>query len=149
MDNMGSLRRLYYIDAADYISRVKGQDDLYTITLKNGAVITEIEFIQGTGKISESEEAADNGSIYNFEASCRIAKCQASNLSPLGDLAQKKLLILGEDNNDNFWLAGTPGSYFNINMSSTTGETPQDMNGRQLKISAPLMSGSIFVVSPL
>lgn len=148
MDNMGGLRKLYYIDAIDFVSVLPGQNDLYVLTLENGAEIEEIEFSDETGKISEAEEIIDNGSAYNFEVMCRIPKCGPDNANPLGDLKQKRILILGEDNNENFWLAGAPGSYFNINLNSDTGQGSPDPNARQLKISAALMLGSIFIESP-
>ena len=148
MDNMGGLRKLYYIDADDYVSLVKGIDDIYTLTLESEAVITEITFSQGTGRISESEEILDNGSAYNFEASCRIPKCSEGNTDPVGEMKTQKILILGIDNNDKYWLAGAPGSYFDISTSSSTGEGQAGMNARQLKISAQLITGSVFINSP-
>lgn len=149
MDNMGGLRKLYYIDADDFISLVKGENDLYTLTLENEAVLNEIAFTDGTGKISETDEISDNGSVFNFETSCRIPKCGPDNKDPLEDLRYKRLLILGEDNNDNLWLAGAPGSYFNVTLNSSTGESTPDLNSRQLKISAGLMTGSVFILTPL
>lgn len=148
MDNMGGLRKLYYIDADDFVSLEMGENDLYELTLENAAPITEIKFTDGTGKISEVPDETDNGSAYNFEASCRIPKCGVDNNDPLGDARHKRILILGEDNNDMLWLAGAPGTYFNININSTTGEGTPDMNSRQLKISAGLMTGSVFIESP-
>lgn len=149
MDNMGGLRKLYYIDADDFVSLEPGENDLSILTLENGATINEIEFTDGTGKISEAEENSDHGTVYNFEVSCRIPKCGPDNRNLMGDLRQKRILILGEDNNENFWLAGAPGSYFNININSGTGEVAPDPNNRQLKISAALMTGSVFIESPL
>lgn len=145
---MGGLRELYFIDADEFISLEMGENDLYEIALENGAAITAIEFTAGTGKISESDEISDNGSVYNFETSCRIPKCEPGNKDPLGDLRHKRLLILGIDNNDNYWLAGSPGSYFNITINSTSGEGTPDTNARQLKISAGLMAGCVFIESP-
>jgi hypothetical protein len=148
MDNMGGLLKLYYIDADDFSSLEPANDDLSTLILASEAEINEIEFSQDTGKVSETEEISDNGSIYNFEVSCRIPKCGPDNSDPLGDLKSKRLLILCQDNNDNFWLTGIPGSYFNISMNSSTGGTSADINSRQLKISAALMIDSKFIVSP-
>jgi hypothetical protein len=145
MDNMGGLQQLSIIDAADFVSLVEGENDLYTLTLENEAVVTEIEFTAETGKISESEEIVDNGSVYKYEASCRIPKCAPGNTDPLGDLKNKRILILGRDNNDNLWLTGAPGSYFNISLSGYTGQATPDMNSRLLKISAELMTGSVFI----
>ncbi len=148
MNNMGGLRKLWYIDADDFVSLVEGQNSIYTLTLENGAAITAIDFTPGTGKISENEETTDHGTVFNFEASCRVPKCGADNKDLLGGNKDKKLLILGEDENENFWLIGSPGSYFNINTSSSTGESQQDTNGRQLRISASLPEGSVFITSP-
>jgi hypothetical protein len=145
MDNMGGLQQLSIIDAADFVSLVAGENDLYTLTLDNGAVVTEIEFAAETGKISESEETADNGSVYNFEASCRIPKCAPGNADLLGDLKNKRIMVLGKDNNENLWLTGAPGSYFRISLSSDTGQGTPDINSRLLKISAELMTGSVFI----
>jgi hypothetical protein len=148
MDNMGGLRKLYYIDADDFVSLEQGEDDLYDLILEEESDINEIEFTQDTGKISENEEESDNGIIYNFEVSCRIPKCGPDNSNLFGEIREKRILILGIDNNENYWLAGSPGSYFKINISSSTGEVSQDMNARQLKISAPLTTGSVFITSP-
>ena len=148
MDNMGGLRKLYYIDADDFVSLEMGENDLYELTLENGALINEITFAEGTGKISETDEISDNGSAYNFETTCRIPKCDADNKDTLGEIRYKRLIILGEDNNGNFWLAGAPGSYFNTALNSSTGEGTPDLNARQLKISAGLMTGSVFIESP-
>jgi hypothetical protein len=149
MDNMGGLRKLYYIDAEDFISLEEGENDLFELTLENGAVLSEIAFTEETGKISESEEDGDNGIVYNFETSCRIPKCGPDNTDLLGALRQKKILILAQDNNENFWLSGAPGTYFNINVNSDAGQAIQDPNARHLKISAALMEGSVFIESPL
>ena len=148
MDNMGGLRKLYYIDADDFVSLTPDVNNLNTLVLENGAVINEEEFTQGTGKISELPDETDHGTIFNFEVTCRIPKCGPDNTNLLGDLRQKRILILGEDNNNNLWLAGAPGSYFNITTPGTTGEETADLNSRQLKISAALMTGSVFIASP-
>jgi hypothetical protein len=148
MDNMGGLLKLYYIDADDFVSLDPGESDLFELTLENGATIEEIEFSQETGKISESEEESDHGTLYNFEVSCRIPKCGPDNINLFGDLRQKKLLILAIDSNENIWLSGNPGSYFNIIANSDTGTAAADLNSRQLKISAQLMNGSVFIESP-
>jgi hypothetical protein len=145
MDNMGGLQQLSIIDAADFVSLVKGENDLYTLTLENEAELTIIDFTADTGKISESDEITDNGSVYNFEASCRIPKCAPDNADPLGDLKNKRIMIIGEDNNGNLWLAGAPGSYFRISLAGDTGQGSPDMNSRLLKISAELMTGSVFI----
>jgi proline racemase len=148
MDNMGGLLKLYFIDADDFVSLEEDGEELYDLTLDNGATIHEISFTEDTGKISETEETTDNGIAYNFEAVCRIPACGPGNSDPLGDLRDKKLLILGEDSNNNFWLAGSPGSYFSIALSSTTGQAPQEPNARQLRISATLAEGAVFINSP-
>jgi DNA-binding beta-propeller fold protein YncE len=145
MDNMGGLNRLYYIDADDFVSLVKGIDDLYTLTLDQGKAPHEIVFTQDTGKISETESDNDNGVIYNYEASVKVPKCSVDNNDLLGEYRQKKLLILGEDNNENLWLTGDPGSYFDIGIINDTGTNSQDMNGSTLKISASLAKGSVFI----
>jgi hypothetical protein len=148
MDNMGGLRKLYYIDADDFISLTPDGSNLNTLVLETGAGINEIEFTAETGTISESEDISDNGSIYTFEVSCSIPKCGPDNLNLLGDLRQKRLLIIGIDDNENIWLGGAPGSYFNITTVSNTGILAADLNSRQLKISAPLMLSSVFISSP-
>jgi hypothetical protein len=148
MDNMGGLRKLWYIDADDFVSLVPGENDLSVLTLENGAKITEIEFSEDTGQISESGEIDDSGLIYNFEASCRIPKCGPDNINLFGDLRLKKLLIIGEDNNGNFWLTGSPGTYFNIIIKSDTGTLAADPNAIQLKLAAGLPEESVFIESP-
>ncbi len=145
MNNMGGLRKLWYIDAEDFVSLVAGAGNLYTLTLANGVTPEEIDFTQGTGRIAEQEDITDSGTIYNFETSCRIPKCGPDNTDPLDGNRQKKLLILGEDENENLWLAGSPGSYFNITQSGGTGENQADPNSRQLKISASLTEGCVFI----
>ena len=148
MENMGGLLKLYYIDADDFVSLDPSESDLLELTLENGATIEEIEFTPETGKISETEEITDNGSINNFEVSFSIPKCGPDNLDLLGDLRQKRLLILAIDSNENIWLAGCPGSYFNITTNSNTGTEAADLNSRQLKINGALMTGSIFITDP-
>jgi hypothetical protein len=148
MDNMGGLRKLYFIDADDFVSLDPAENNLFKLTLTEGAVLTEIKFSQDTGKISESEDESDHGTIYNYEASCIIPKCVPDNKTPFGNSKEKKLLLLGIDDNENIWLTGAPGSYFKINQSGSTGTAAADLNSRQLKISAALMTGSVFIVSP-
>jgi hypothetical protein len=148
MDNMGGLRKLYYIGADDFDSLTPGTGNLFTLGLKGGSTPEEIEFTPETGKISESEEDSDNGTIYNYEVSCSIPKCGPDNTDPFGDLKQKRIMIIAEDDNENFWLTGAPGSYFKILSSSTTGQVTSDLNARQLKISAALMNGSVFISTP-
>jgi hypothetical protein len=57
-------------------------------------------------------------------------------------------MIIAEDDNENFWLTGSPGSYFKILSSGTTGQATSDLNARQLKISAALMTSSVFISTP-
>jgi hypothetical protein len=148
MENMGGLRKLYYIDADDFDHLIPADDDLFELGLKGGSTIEEIEFTPETGKVSESEEESDNGTIYNYEASCSIPKCGPGNINPLDDLKHKRIMIVAEDNNENFWLTGAPGSYFNILSSGSTGQVTSDLNARQLKISGALSNGSIFISTP-
>lgn len=148
MDNMGGLQKLYYIDADDFISLTPDGNNLNTLVLKSGSTIDEIEFTQETGKISESKDISDNGSIYNFEVSCSIPKCGPNNSDLMGDIRQKKIMILGIDDNENIWLTGAPGSYFNVTTISNTGTAAADLNSLQLKISASLMQRSVFITSP-
>jgi hypothetical protein len=95
--------------------------------------------------MSEVENDSDNGIIYNYEASVRVPKCTVDNNDLLGEYRQKKLLILGKDNNEKLLLTGDPGSYFEINQVNDTGTNSQDMNGRTLKISASLSKKSVFI----
>jgi hypothetical protein len=148
MDNMGGLRKLYYIDADDFVSLDPAGNSLFELTLVGGAVISEIKFSQDTGKISESEDETDHGTIYNYEVTCNIPKCGPDNVTPFGDSKEKRLLLLGIDDNENIWLTGAPGSYFKIIQSGSTGTAAADLNSRQLKISAALMTGSVFIASP-
>jgi hypothetical protein len=148
MDNMGGLRKLYYIDADDFVSLDPAGNNLFELTLAEGATLTEIKFSQETGKISEVPDETDHGTLYNYEVSCIIPKCGPDNNTPFGNSKEKKLLLLGIDDNENIWLTGAPGSYFKIIQSGSTGTTAADINSRQLKISAALMTGSVFIVSP-
>lgn len=149
MNNMGGLLKLFYIDADDFVSLEEGEDDLYELTLDNGAVIHEIHFTEDTGKISETEEETDNGTIYNFETSVRIPGFIASNSDLMGALKHKRIMILGMDSNENFILAGSPGSYFKTGIASTTGEASPDPNSKRLNITASFAEGVKFIESPL
>lgn len=148
MDNMGGLRKLYFIDSADFVSLEPFLQGLFWLVLIEGAEIIEIPFTDGTGKISEIKENSDNGTVYNFEVSCIIPMCNIANIDIFDGIDEKRLLILGEDNNGRFWLTGSPGSYFIITTNSSTGEAPANLNSRLLKISAALMSSSVFILSP-
>lgn len=154
MNNMGGIRKLYYIDADDFVSLVEGENELHTLTLDEEAVLNDLKFTHDTGKISQNEEETDNGTVYNFETSCRIPKCGPAKTSLLKSLSRKRLFILAEDNNENFWLAGcdgpaySSGTYFRVNINSTSGEGTQDTNSMQLNISAQLTSPCVFIKSP-
>lgn len=149
MNNMGGLLKLYYIDAEDFILLETGQDSLYELTLAAGAVIHEIEFTQDTGRLAETEEDTDNGIQYNVEISCRIPKFNLSSGNLMGDLRQKKILIVAEDSNENFILVGSPGSYFTAGVTGGTGEAQVEANSRTLRLSASLAEGVKFIESPL
>ena len=149
MDNAGGLNKLYYVDGDDFISAVEGDDGLFEIALEEGAVLHEIEFTEDTGRISESEEMTYNGLIHNFEITCKIRKCGPSNSDLFGDLCEKKLILLARDNNDNNWLVGDPGTYFNITTGKDTGANFADLNNIQLKISAQLAQPAKFTSSVL
>jgi len=149
MDNMGGLRKLYYIDSEDFISIAAAGENLFTLSLEEDATIEEIEFSEDSGRISESSEISDNGLIYNFEISCRIPKIAPENIALFGNLRLKLILLIAEDNNGNFWLTGAPGTYFNIIINSDTGQNTQDINSRLLKITAALMDSSVFVQDPV
>jgi hypothetical protein len=149
MYNMGGLLKLYYIDADDFVSLEEAGNYLFDLTLDNGAIINEINFTQDTGKLSETEEETDHGIMYNVEVSCRIPGFIASNSALMGDLRQKRIMILGMDSNENFILAGSPGSYFKIGIASTTGEGSPDPNSKRLTITASLPDGVKFIESPL
>lgn len=149
MNNMGGLLRLFYIDAEDFVSLDEGENDLFDLTLDNGALINEINFTQDTGKLSETEEETDNGIMYNVEVSCRIPGFIASNSALMGDLRQKRIMILGMDSNEKFILAGSPGSYFKVGIASTTGEASPDPNSKRLTMTASLPEDVKFIESPL
>lgn len=148
MNNMGGLVGLWQIDANDFVSLEEGENSIYDLTLDNGATPEKIDFTHDTGKISETEEDTDNGTVYNFETTCSIPKCGPDNAGLAEELRNKRILILGEDQNGNFWLAGSPGSYFKVTTNSNTGESTQDKNSRQLKISSALPTPCVFITSP-
>jgi len=145
---MGGLLKLYYIDADDFVSLETGQDSLYELSLAAGAVISEIKFTQDTGRLSETEEDTDNGIQYNIDITCRIPGFDVSSSNLMGDLRQKKIMILVEDSNENFILVGSPGAYFGVNVSGTTGEAQQEAHSRSLRLSASLAEGVKFIESP-
>jgi hypothetical protein len=145
MNNIGGLLKLYYIDADDYVDAEEGTDGIYDLMLATGSAPIEISFTEDTGRISETEQDTDHGIQYNYEISCRIPKLQEDNRELLGDLRRKKLLILAQDGNENWWLTGRPGVYFKIDISKDTGANTQDRNNQELKISASLAEGSVFV----
>lgn len=145
---MGGLLKLYYIDSDDFVSLEIGQESLYELTLADGAVIHEIEFTQDTGKLSETEDDTDNGIQYNVEIKCRIPGFGVSGNNLLGDLRQKKIMILAEDSNENFILAGSPGAYFSVNISGATGEAQVEPNSRILTLTASLAESVKFIESP-
>lgn len=146
MDNMGGLIKLYYLEEGDWTGFSKGSNNLYTLALAAGKSLKEIEFSQDTGKISENEEDTDDGILYRYECSCRIPKC-TEDQDPFDGCRQKRLLIIGLDNNDKIWLTGFPGSFFEITSSGSTGADPQDMNARTLKIAAALPAPSVFLTA--
>jgi hypothetical protein len=145
MDNMGGLRKLFLIDAEYFVSLTEASGNLYTLVLDENVIISEIEFSSDSGKISETEELTDNGLLFNYETTCKVPKCGPVDAEVYVVKRQKKLLVLAEDNNGNFWLTGFPGSYFNMTISSDTGASAQDLNSRQLKISASLSNPSVFI----
>jgi hypothetical protein len=145
MNNMGGICKLYYIDAEDFSSMSTAESGLTVLALEQGKSAQEISFTEDTGRISESEEQTENGTAYNIDIACRIPACDNSNKDPFSGKRNKKLLFIAEDSNGNLWLTGAPGSYFNISVSSDTGGNTQDMNGRSVKISASLASGSVFL----
>jgi hypothetical protein len=146
MDNMGGLNQLSFIDADDVVSLQLDEDNVYNLILEGGKAPHEIAFTEDTGKLSENENNTDeNGVFYSFEASCRVPNCSESNSDIIGEYRKKKLLILGKDNNERLWLAGYPGSYFDFNLSSDTGGSNQEVNGRTIKISASLPNKSVFI----
>lgn len=145
MNNIGGILKLFYIDSDDFVKIEEDSDDIYNLTLVAGSTPAEIEFTEDTGRISETEEDSDHGIQYNYEISCKIPKLQADNHDLLGDLRRKKLLILAQDGNENWWLTGQPGAYFKIDISKDTGANTQDRNNQELKISASLPDGSVFV----
>jgi hypothetical protein len=145
MNNMGGFNRLYYIDADNFSALSLNGNGLYDLTLDEGKSPVEIAFTPGSGKLSESEAPGDQGTLYNFEVSCKVPKCGNDNRDLLGAYRKKKILILAEDENENLWLAGDPGSYFDINVTGDTGAGQADYNGRGLKISASLAKGSVFI----
>ena len=145
MDNIGGLLSLSYIDADDFVEITQGIDGIYDLTLAAGSAPVEIPFTEDTGHISETEEDTDHGIQYNFEVSCKIPKVQYSNRDLLGDLRRRKIVILARDGNENWWLAGHPGAYFKIDVNSDTGTNTADRNSVDLKISASLPTGAVFV----
>ena len=148
MDNMGGLRKLYYILADDIQEFVLSGTNTYSLVFAEGKSWNEIIFTQESGRFSETEEMTDNGLAYNYEVSCRVPRISPDSISLFGDLRLKELLILVEDNNGYFWITGRPGTWFNIMISSDTGENIQDRNSRQLRISAQLPEASIYSADP-
>jgi hypothetical protein len=148
MDNMGGLRKLYYIDASYYITHQLAESNLYSLSLDEKVTVNEIAFTQETGKISEVEEITDNALAYNYEVTCTVPKCAPETVDLFLGLRLKQLLMIAEDNNGNFWLTGAPGSYFNISITNDTGANTQDRNSKQLKISASLPTPSVFIIDP-
>jgi hypothetical protein len=147
MDNMGGLSKLYLVYADNISSLVANQNGRFDLTLSEGAEMQEIYFIPDTGKLNETEEDTDNGIIYNFQATCKIAKCTPADTLIFDTMRKKKLIIVANDSNDNIWLAGFMGSYFDITVGKDTGADSQDLNHKILTISAKLPYPSVFITS--
>lgn len=145
MDNMGGINKLFLIDADYFSSLDEDSGFIYDLLLDSGVEMNEIEFTQDTGRVTETEEETDNGVAFNFEASVLVPKVAPGDSRRFSQLRTKKLLILIQDNNDQWWLTGAPGSYFKIAISSTTGTAAVDRNGSTLTISATLPTGSVFI----
>jgi hypothetical protein len=145
MNNMGGLTRLYVVDADYYDSIELKSENLYDIIFGSGYEMERISFIEDTGKISQTEEETDNGTLYNIEVSFIIAAAGPANADPLKGLRNKKIILLAYDSNDQIWLAGQPGSYFNVTVNSTTGTAAMERNSRSVKITAQLSISAVFI----
>lgn len=145
MDNMGGISRLYLVDA-NYFSAL-GADSgfIYDLLLDSGVEMNEIEFTEDTGRVSETEEETDNGVVFNYEVTVLVPKVSPGDSRRFSSLRDKKLLVLVRDNNDLWWLTGSPGAYFKITISSSTGTAAAERNGSTLTISASLPTGSVFI----
>lgn len=145
MDNMGGINKLYLIDADYFSSLNEDSGDVWNLLLDSGVEIDEIEFTEDTGRLSETEEETDNGVVFNYEVSVLVPKVGPGDSSRFAALRHKKLMVLVQDNNDQWWLTGAPGSYFKFTIVNATGTAAADRNGSTLTISASLPTGSIFV----
>lgn len=142
---MGGINRLCLIDADYFSSLNEDSGDVWDLLLDSGVEIDEIVFTEDTGHVSENEEETDNGVVFNYEVAVLIAKVGPGDSTRFAALRHKKLLILVQDNNDQWWLTGAPGTYFKFTIVNATGTAAADRNGSTLTISASLPTGSIFI----
>jgi hypothetical protein len=90
---MGGLTRLYIIDAEYYESLEIESEYLYNLVFGSGWEAERISFMQDTGRIAQTEEETDNGTLYNVDISFRIAVLLRG--------MQTHCLASGEENNNN------------------------------------------------
>lgn len=147
MDNMGGLTRLYFVDAEYYGSMTRVSDYLYNLLLGSGYELEEIVFIEDSGSISQSETETENGTLYNIKVTCKVARVEPGNADPLKGIRSKKLMLIAYDSDGNIWLAGAPGTYFNVDMGSSTGTNSADLKHRILELTASLSTSMVFIGS--
>ena len=105
---------------------------------ESAAVFRSFEVTKNSSYLTETVTASvENGTVfYSQEVSFTFPKLTAADQAQLQQFGKGRLIIIVQDNNDNYWLVGVRRAAELTGGTASTGTAYGDVNGYQLTFTA-------------
>lgn len=141
-DNLGGLLKLWAVPKS--VFSVSGT----TVTLSDTSDVYEIYFTADSGMFKETSDSVNEGIVYNTVISVFVPGDSDDLRTALVEIEFRPYVIIFEDGNGNYKLAGSSSEPFRITAELNTGADTKDRSGIKLTCKAETSSRAVFVDNP-
>lgn len=139
-DGIGGIKAIFLVQREDYLSGGVVSIDATTQEVDGLPTMSVYQYTlpKHTGSFTEEvASSVENGTIfYTQTVTATFHKLSAARRKQLNIVAQNRLVVFVQDNNDNIWLVGKVDGAEVTAMSTTTGTAKGDLNGFTITFTA-------------
>jgi hypothetical protein len=150
-DGIGGIKAIFLVQREDYLSGGVVSIDAGTQEVDGLPTMSVYQYTlpKHTGSFTEEvASSVENGTIfYTQTVTATFHKLSAARRKQLNIVAQNRLVVFVQDNNDNIWLVGKVDGAEVTAMSTATGTAKGDLNGYTITFTAEEANKAYRLVS--
>lgn len=148
-NNTGGISKFYLIPVDEFTSlSVADVNQIRTLVLASTDTTYEIHAIPQSISYSDIFRYAPAGSLYEKQFTAKIAKDTPETAAVLQSLINKKWLLVLQDQNGYWKLAGTQTNPMRFGFSVKPGKAFADLNHYEIKLTGQTPSLAFFIHKP-